>query len=128
MHNAFTTNIARFCPTAPGSGLVKGPSWLESPEPGTYYNAVKWNDVPYLEKTIRKYNKKIHKDQVTVPTPKAPGIPSKKLAQTAYTGRGHDTVGPAAYNPKSALVEKHFGETDFTASKTTRKTFDPSEA
>ena len=63
-----------------------------------------------------------------MPTPKAPGIPSKKLAQTAYTGRGHDTVGPAAYNPKSALVEKHFGETDFTASKTTRKTFDPSEA
>ena len=27
-----------------------------------------------------------------------------------------------------SLVEKHFGETDFTASKTTRKTFDPSEA
>ena len=28
MHNSFSTNIARFCPTAPGSGLVQGPSWF----------------------------------------------------------------------------------------------------
>ena len=27
MHNAFTTKINRFCPTAPGSGLVTGPTY-----------------------------------------------------------------------------------------------------
>ena len=39
MHNAFTTKIARFCPTAPGSGLITGPTYQQSPDPGTHYNA-----------------------------------------------------------------------------------------
>jgi len=82
----------------------------------------------HILKTIRKYTKKVHKDLAVIPTAKAPGIPSKKLAQTAYTGRGQDTVGPAAYNPKADLTLKNFGETDFAVSKTQRKPFDPSEA
>lgn len=52
MHNSFTTKIPRFCPTAPGSGLVGGPSYQHDPDPGHYYSEKKWNDLKYLDKTI----------------------------------------------------------------------------
>ena len=34
-----------------------------------------------------------------IPNAKAPSIPTKKLAATAYTHKGFDKVGPAGYNP-----------------------------
>ena len=55
MNNAFTTKIMRFCPTAPGSGLVTGPTYLHNPDPGYNYKEKKWNDVTYLDKTLIKY-------------------------------------------------------------------------
>ena len=42
-----------------------------------------------------------------IPTAKAPSIPTKKLAATAYTNKGFDKVGPAGYNPKVPTVKPH---------------------
>jgi hypothetical protein len=80
MHNAFATNIARFCPTQPDSGLVTGPTWIKSPEPGVYYKDNYWGNPSNIDKTIQKYTKKMHSDLAVIPTAKAPGIPNKKLA------------------------------------------------
>ena len=73
---------------------------MDNPDPGTNYKEIKWNEKKYLDKTLTKYRTKIHNPLAVIPINKAPGIPSKKLAQTAYTGCGFDQVGPAAYNPK----------------------------
>ena len=100
MHNSFTTKIARFCPTAPGSGLVTGPTYQTSPDPGTHYVAPKWDELKDQDKKLLKYKNKQHKDLAVIPQPIANSIPSRKLAATAYTARGFDFVGPAAYNPK----------------------------
>ena len=98
--------IQRFCPTAPGSGLVTGPTYQKDPDPGHYYSEKKWNDLKYLDKTIQKYRSKEHKDLAVVPHGKAPSIPTKKLAATAYTHKGFDKVGPAGYNPKVPTVKQ----------------------
>jgi len=112
MHNAFTTKVARFCPTAPGSGLVQGPTYQKDPDPGAYHKDKKWNERTNLDKTLLKYKKQEHADLAVIPNAHAPSIPTKKLAATAYTGRslphnvcpiywnGGNQVGPAAYNPK----------------------------
>lgn len=108
MHNAFTTKIARFCPTAPGSGMVTGPTYQQSPDPGTHYIAHKWDELKDQDKTLLKYKKKMHKDLAVIPLPIANSIPAKKLAATAYTAKtgSFDFVGPAAYNPKQAANHK----------------------
>ena len=93
--------MPRFCPTAPGSTVFKYPSSIYNPGPGTYYNSIKWNDVGLLEKTRQNYNSEKHGDLVVKPQSRAPSIPSKKIPAQAYSGLGQDTVGPAAYNPKS---------------------------
>ncbi len=80
MNNNFTTKVARFCPTAPGSGMVSGPTYLQTPDPGHNYKEVKWNDVTYLDKTLNKYKKHAHKNLAVIPNAIAPSIPSKKLA------------------------------------------------
>ena len=105
MHLLIYIQIQRFCPTAPGSGLVTGPTYQKDPDPGHYYSEKKWNDLKYLDKTIQKYKSKEHKDLAVVPHGKAPSIPTKKLAATAYTHKGFDKVGPAGYNPKVPTVK-----------------------
>jgi hypothetical protein len=37
LNNSFQTKIARFCPTAPGSSIYKGPTYIENPGPGTHF-------------------------------------------------------------------------------------------
>ena len=39
----------------PGSGLVKGPSYVDNPEPGTYYQPINWTELPGTDKTLLKY-------------------------------------------------------------------------
>jgi hypothetical protein len=67
MHNAFTTKIARFCPTAPGSGMVTGPTYQQSPDPGTHHVDPKWGELKDQDKTLLKYKKKVHKDLAVIP-------------------------------------------------------------
>ena len=78
---------------------MQGPTYLHGPDPGHYYRAPKWNDLKYLDKTLLKYKSAEHKDHAVIPGTAAPSIPARKLAPTAYTGRGFDQVGPAAYSP-----------------------------
>lgn len=104
MSNSFTTKIPRFCPTAPGSGLVAGPTYLHDPDPGHYYEAPKWNDLKSIDKTLLKYKSQEHKAHAVIPNTVAPSIPARKLAATAYTGRGFDQVGPAAYTPQEHKI------------------------
>ena len=59
-----------------------------------------------------------------IPTGKAPSIPTKKLAATAYTHKGFDKVGPAGYNPKVPTVKPQAPIHDFTKSKIQRKLFE----
>ena len=42
-----------------------------------------------------------------------------------YTGRGHDTVGPALYNPNQHVSKKRAPIGDFQSSKANRKVFEP---
>ena len=42
-----------------------------------------------------------------------------------YTGRGHDTVGPALYNPNLEQSKKRAPIGDFMTSKQNRKVFEP---
>ncbi len=105
--------MPRFCPTAPGSTVFKYPSSIYNPGPGTYYNSIKWNDVGMLEKTRQNYNSEKHGDLVVKPQSRAPSIPSKKIPAQAYSGLGQDTVGPAAYNPKSEQVKMRHTNPDF---------------
>ena len=67
MNNAFSTQIARFCPTQPGSGMVKGPSWIDNPEPGTHYKPIKWNELKDQDKTLLKYTQKMNKGLTVTP-------------------------------------------------------------
>ena len=78
---------------------MQWPTYLNDPDPGHYYNAPKWNDLKYLDKTLLKYKSAEHKEHAVIPGTAAPSIPARKLAPTAYTGRGFDQVGPAAYSP-----------------------------
>ena len=58
-----------------------------------------------MDKTLLKYKTNQHKDLAVIPHGKAPSIPVKKLASTAYTARGFDFVGPAGYNPKVPMIK-----------------------
>ena len=42
-----------------------------------------------------------------------------------YTGRGHDTVGPALYNPDPSTYKRRAPIGDFISSKQNRKVFEP---
>ena len=53
---------------------------MTNPDPGTNYKEIKWNEKKYLDKTLIKYQNKTHNPLAVIPTNKAPGIPSKKLA------------------------------------------------
>lgn len=126
MHNAFTTKINRFAPTAPGSGLVQGPSYITSPDPGYNHKPPShWHERQYLDKTLKKYKTKVHKNLTVIPNTVANSIPARKLAATAYTGdvRKYDTVGPAAYNPKSQATRKQTPQYEFHQSKVQRTIF-----
>jgi hypothetical protein len=104
--------------------LVSGPSYQHNPDPGHNYKEIKWDKRTYLDQTRDKYGAQQHKDLAVIPTAKAPSIPSKKLAQTAYTGTGFDQVGPAAYNPKVPVLHPRFPEHNFTTSKVKRQLFE----
>ena len=52
-----------------------------------------------------------------IPNAKAPSIPTKKLAATAYTHKGFDKVCPAGYNPKVPTVKPMAPIHDFSKSK-----------
>lgn len=77
---------------------------MHDPDPGHYYKPPKWNELKNLDKTLLKYKSAEHKEVAIVPNTVAPSIPARKLAATAYTGRGYDQVGPAAYTPKEEKV------------------------
>lgn len=68
---------------------------------------------------------KTHKELVNKPTSKPASIPSKKANVNMYSGRGHDTVGPALYNPILDHAKKRAPVGDFQTSKTNRKVFEP---
>lgn len=55
MNNAFITTVARFAPTLPDSGLIKGPSWIDNPEPGTHFKPILWDQLKTNDKTLLKY-------------------------------------------------------------------------
>lgn len=99
-NNAFISKVARFCPTAPGSGLTKNPTYVENPDPGAYCHTLKFQGYPKSTDAKRTlYGSKTHHDIVVVPKPSTVGIPSRKIAPKAYSGLAQDTVGPALYNP-----------------------------
>lgn len=123
MHNFFTTNIPRFAPTLPGSGLVQGPSWKDNPDPGYNFKEKRWDDPGYLQNTIKRYNKHVHKKQSLIPAQNPPSIPTKKVPTSGYTGRNQDTVGPAVYNPKFDVTKLKSAQTDFGLDKQKREAF-----
>ena len=119
--------IPRFCPTAPGSSNFKPPSYLTNPGPGTHYSSIRFmGHRADLDRSRDKYHGRRHKKQVNELRPKAGSIPSKKVNSNMYTGRGHDTVGPALYNPNQHAHKRRAPIGDFIASKQTRKVFEPS--
>lgn len=127
MSNSFTTKIHRFCPTAPGSGLVQGPTYLHDPDPGHYHKAPKWgefSDMRSCDKTYLKYKSQEHRDHAVIPNTVAPSIPARKLAATAYTGRGFDQVGPAAYTPQVPKIHPQYPQYQFHLSKVNRRLFE----
>ena len=66
-----------------------------------------------LEKSRTKYDGAKHANLAVVPNPKPASIPSKKTNQNCYSGNGHDTVGPAVYNPNLATVKNKAPTGDF---------------
>lgn len=74
---------------------------------------------------MKKYKTKVHKNLTVIPNTVANSIPARKLAATAYTGdvRKYDTVGPAAYNPKSQATKKQTPQYEFHQSKVQRTIF-----
>ena len=117
--------IPRFCPTAPGSSVYKPPSYIQNPGPGTHFKSLKFTGLPSdLDKSREKYLSNKHKEQVNKPKVKPPSIPAKKVSQNMYTGSGHDTVGPAVYNPNTSTVKPAAPVGDFQTSKTQRKVFE----
>lgn len=47
--------------------MVKGPSYLENPEPGTYYKPVNWLEPKNTDKTLAKYKSATHKEVAVIP-------------------------------------------------------------
>ena len=103
--NNFSTKIARFCPTAPGSTPFHPPSNVTNPGPGTYVKEKDWTEPTNMEKIQEKYASKKHKDQVNKPKGRAPSIPSRKMAPHAFTGNGKDTVGPSTYTARMDTIK-----------------------
>ena len=66
-----------------------------------------------LDQSRDKYLSKKHNAQVNKLRPKAGSIPSKKVNSNMYTGRGHDTVGPALYNPNQHASKRRAPIGDF---------------
>lgn len=65
MSNSFSTKINRFCPTAPGSGLTKPPTYMTNPGPGTHFNSLKFmGHRSQLDQSRDKYGSRKHKSQV----------------------------------------------------------------
>jgi len=83
---------------------VQGPSYWHGPDPGHYYKVSKLGERSNLDKTLLKYKSAEHREHAVIPGTAAPSIPARKLAPTAYTGRGFDQVGPAAYSPNVPQV------------------------
>ena len=80
---------------------------MNDPDPGHYYEAPKWNDLKSIDKTYLKYKSQEHKDHAVIPNTVAPSIPARKLAATAYTGRGfdpHTPTGVSAIAVNAVLV------------------------
>lgn len=124
--NAFQTRTDRFCPTQPGSGMTKAPTYVENPGPGTHFQSLKFQG--HAKSTDAKralYGSKTHKDLAVVPKPVPSGIPGKKMAPKAYTGLGFDQVGPALYNPKQDAHKQVAPENNFAASKGKRSLWEP---
>ena len=62
MSNSFSTKINRFCPTAPGSGLTKPPTYMTNPGPGTHFNSLKFmGHRSKLDQSRDKYGSRKHK-------------------------------------------------------------------
>jgi hypothetical protein len=60
-YNSFTTKVARFCPTAPGSGLTKFPTYVDNPAPGAHCNSLKFQGHPKSTDAKRAlYGSKTH--------------------------------------------------------------------
>jgi hypothetical protein len=97
--------------------MVTGPTYQTSPDPGYNHQPPPWDEQQYLDRTLQKYKNKEHKNLAVIPNTVAASIPARKLAQTAYTGRGRDTVGPAAYNPKQPAIRKQHPQYEFHQSK-----------
>lgn len=97
---------------------------MHDPDPGHYYKAPKWNELKNLDKTLLKYKSAEHKDHTVIPNTVAPSIPARKLAATAYTGRGYDQVGPAAYTPQEHKVHVQAPQYQFNLSKVNRRLFE----
>lgn len=124
--NAFVTKIDRFCPTYAGGTIYKAPTYIQNPGPGTHFKSLRFTGKPKSTDAKRElYGSHVHADQSVIPKAGPPGIPGKKIAPQAYTGLGHDTVGPALYNP-NLNAEKHEAvKNNFHQSKTERKLFEP---
>lgn len=74
---------------------------MNDPDPGHYHREPNWRELKSIDKTLLKYKSAEHGDHAVIPNYIAPSIPARKMAATAYTGRGFDQVGPAAYNPNA---------------------------
>ena len=132
-NNSFVTKAPRFVPKMPGSGMVKGPSYLENPEPGHYYTAVDWTALPSTDKTLLKYMSQMHKNQAVIPRQVPPSVPVRKLMTAGHTGTMYandgalvnDTVGPQCYNANGQLTKSTNPSTDWHSSKDKRQLFQP---
>jgi hypothetical protein len=81
----------------------------------------------YLQSTDAKrlkYGEKTHGELAVVPLAVPPPIPSRKVANDAYSGVKQDTVGPALYNPKLDIQKHTAPKVDFVASKSRRTVFE----
>jgi hypothetical protein len=94
---------------------------LEDPDPGHYHQHANWRELKYLDKTLLKYKSAEHNNHAVIPNYIAPSIPARKMAATAYTGRGFDMVGPAAYHPNADTNHTLHPQYQFHMSKINRK-------
>lgn len=78
-----------------------------------------------MDKSREKYLSRRHNEAAVKSKSNTTSIPSKKVNTNMYTGRGHDTVGPALYNPSQEFSKKRAAIGDFQTSKETRKVFEP---
>jgi hypothetical protein len=71
-----------------------------------------------------------HKDLVVQPTGGPPSIPvqartTKDRKGDVYTGRAHDTTGPAFYSPNYGFSKPRSKTADFMRSKYKRRLWEP---